>query len=149
MDTVSMMGDGFDVRPRTADAGGHALPPTLPPSIYFTHLAMKLRTIRPKTQQQPKSTDTTLGICLFAIQRVLEFWFDCDLDVGGSDGDANMYSHCPWEVNQGLGKYEAAFRVNDIDQTVLPNLTAPRSGRRIGPPWMSYLPSPNHQIFRT
>jgi len=53
-----------------------------------------------------------------------------DLDVGGSDGDANMYSHCPWEVNQGLGKYEAAFRVNDIDQTVLPNLTAPRSGRR-------------------
>jgi hypothetical protein len=53
------MEDGFDVRLRTADAGGHALPTTLPPSIYFTHLAMKLRTIRPKTQHQPKSTDTT------------------------------------------------------------------------------------------
>ena len=29
-----------------------------------------------------------------------------------------------WLRSLGLGKYEAAFRENDIDETVLPNLTA-------------------------
>jgi hypothetical protein len=29
-----------------------------------------------------------------------------------------------WLRSLGLGKYEAAFRDNDIDETVLPNLTA-------------------------
>jgi hypothetical protein len=29
-----------------------------------------------------------------------------------------------WLRNLGLGRYEAAFRENDIDETVLPNLTA-------------------------
>ena len=29
-----------------------------------------------------------------------------------------------WLRGLGLGKYEAAFRENDIDETVLPNLTA-------------------------
>src|SRR6516162_5256400 len=29
-----------------------------------------------------------------------------------------------WLRRMGLGKYEAAFRENDIDETVLPNLTA-------------------------
>src|SRR5262245_23584007 len=29
-----------------------------------------------------------------------------------------------WLHSLGLGKYEAAFRENDIDETVLPNLTA-------------------------
>jgi hypothetical protein len=28
-----------------------------------------------------------------------------------------------WLRNLGLGKYEAAFRENDIDETVLPGLT--------------------------
>jgi hypothetical protein len=28
-----------------------------------------------------------------------------------------------WPRNLGLGKYEAAFRENDIDETVLPSLT--------------------------
>ena len=29
-----------------------------------------------------------------------------------------------WLRSLGLGKYEAVFRENDIDETVLPNLTA-------------------------
>jgi len=29
-----------------------------------------------------------------------------------------------WLRSLGLGKYEAAFRANEIDETVLPNLTA-------------------------
>ena len=29
-----------------------------------------------------------------------------------------------WLRSLGLGKYEAAFRENEIDETVLPNLTA-------------------------
>ena len=29
-----------------------------------------------------------------------------------------------WPRSLGLGKYEAVFRENDIDETVLPNLTA-------------------------
>jgi hypothetical protein len=29
-----------------------------------------------------------------------------------------------WLRSLGLGKYEAAFRDNEIDETVLPNLTA-------------------------
>ena len=29
-----------------------------------------------------------------------------------------------WLRSLGLGKYEALFRENDIDETVLPNLTA-------------------------
>jgi hypothetical protein len=29
-----------------------------------------------------------------------------------------------WLRSLGLGQYEAAFRQNDIDETVLPNLTA-------------------------
>src|SRR5580692_5814269 len=29
-----------------------------------------------------------------------------------------------WLRSLGLGKYEAAFRENDIDETILPNLTA-------------------------
>ena len=29
-----------------------------------------------------------------------------------------------WSGSLGLGKYEAAFRENEIDETVLPNLTA-------------------------
>ena len=47
-----------------------------------------------------------------------------------------------WLRSLGLGKYEAAFRENDIDETVLPNLTAedlkelgvPSLGHRQRPP---------------
>jgi hypothetical protein len=34
-----------------------------------------------------------------------------------------------WLRSLGLGKYEAAFRGNDIDETVLPNLTTRSSFR--------------------
>ena len=34
------------------------------------------------------------------------------------------HGHLVWLRSLGLGKYEAAFRENEIDETVLPNLTA-------------------------
>ena len=39
-----------------------------------------------------------------------------------------------WLRSLGLGKYEAAFRENEIDETVLPNLTAEDLQRHPGHP---------------
>jgi hypothetical protein len=41
-----------------------------------------------------------------------------------------------WLRSLGLGKYEAAFRENEIDETILPNLTTEdlrANGRNAGP----------------
>src|SRR6476660_6631251 len=40
-----------------------------------------------------------------------------------------------WLRSLGLGKYEAAFREHDIDETVLPNLTAGTSRNLASPRW--------------
>jgi SAM domain (Sterile alpha motif) len=36
---------------------------------------------------------------------------------------ARPYGHCGWLRSLGLGRYEAIFRENEIDETVLPSLT--------------------------
>ena len=40
-----------------------------------------------------------------------------------TDRGARAMDIVVWLRSLGLGKYEAAFRENDIDETVLPNLT--------------------------
>jgi SAM domain (Sterile alpha motif) len=42
----------------------------------------------------------------------------------GASREGRRHGHCGWLRSLGLEKYEAAFRENEIDETVLPDLTA-------------------------